>query len=303
MHAADRQSIGWTGADRLREIHLQFRGAEPAKRKNAYTSAHPSSQTGRNLLVQYAYAANRDIGSLVLDHLISKGLRPAALLLTDDEDEFTEKMVAASGLPRENTFRGKDGLEASYSLLRGLNLDYIVGVHYPYIVKKKHLELPKHGFLNLHPAYLPFNRGWHTPSWAILEGTPAGATLHFMSEELDQGDIVHQKRVAVKPSDTANDLYRRIKQAELEVFREALGQIREFSCSRKVQRTGDGSSHRKAELLDPSIAQLHLDELCSLEELLRRLRAMTTNQKTEACYFVEGGRKYRVTVQIQEEES
>ena len=79
-------------------------------------------------------------------------------------------------------------------MLEQLSLDYIICVHFPYIVPREILSIPKYGVTNLHPAYLPYNLGWHTPSWAILENTPIGATLHYMDECVDTGDIIHQKK-------------------------------------------------------------------------------------------------------------
>lgn len=87
------------------------------------------------------------------------------------------------------------------------DVDYIFGIHFPYIIKNELINLPKVGFLNLHPAYLPFNKGWHTPSWAILDERNR-ATLHFMSEELDGGDIIAQEELEVSSTVTANELYR-----------------------------------------------------------------------------------------------
>ncbi|MCH7600390.1 MAG: hypothetical protein IH973_11595, partial [Myxococcales bacterium] len=43
------------------------------------------------------------------------------------------------------------------------------------------------------------------PSWAILENTPYGATLHWVEEGMDTGDIALQREVSVLPSDTAEN--------------------------------------------------------------------------------------------------
>lgn len=251
--------------------------------------------------MKYAYAANRDLGARVLEFLIAEGFRPEVLFLTDEEDPDVLEIARLANLPESRVFRGKGGLQQAKPLLSRLDLDYVLGIHYPYLVKRAFLQIPKHGFLNLHPAYLPFNRGWHTPSWAILEGTPAGATLHVMSEELDRGDILHQKRVEVGPADTADSLYQRLKQAEFEVFREAWPAVRDFVATRTPQGKTAGTVHRRQELLEADVAELDLDKSYLLRDLLRRLRALTTSDLSEACYFVEEGRRFRVAVRIEEE--
>ena len=55
------------------------------------------------------------------------------------------------------------------------------------------LELPPHGFLNLHPSLLPDYRGPHPLFWIFRNGeTSTGVTIHFMDEGLDTGDIAAQ---------------------------------------------------------------------------------------------------------------
>ena len=127
-----------------------------------------------------------------------------------------EELIALADLPDSHVLNHKNfKTDASVALLQSLDLDYIFGIHFPHIIPKQLLDIPKIGFLNLHPSYLPYNKGWHTPSWAIMENTPVGATLHYMSEALDEGDIIAQQRVAILPEDTANTLYARILDTEL----------------------------------------------------------------------------------------
>src|SRR5690606_40574828 len=65
----------------------------------------------------------------------------------------------------EYIFEGNDFKnDENFSKLKELNLDYIIGIHFPYIIPTEVLKIPKTGFLNLHPAYLPYNKGWNTPS-------------------------------------------------------------------------------------------------------------------------------------------
>lgn len=251
-----------------------------------------------------AFAGDRDIAVWVLDFLLDQGVRPLALLIPDtDKASHDQALIERCDfLPPERILRGKafrqpEGLE----LLRALELDFIVGIHFPLIVPPAVLELPRHGVLNLHPAFLPYNRGWHTPSWALLEQTPIGATLHFMEAGVDMGDIVHQQELAVSPGDTANSLYRRLKALELEVFRAAWPALAAGSYTRRPQRPDEGTAHRRQELFSPEVQRIDLDAQVRAGDLLRRLRALTTNRIDEAAYFEVDGRRFRVQVQIQEE--
>jgi methionyl-tRNA formyltransferase len=254
--------------------------------------------------IRFAFAGDRDIAAWVLDFLRGEGARPEALLLSGPDrashaDELVRRCSDLPDIPvlSGDEFRSEQGM----GILRSLELDYIFCIHFPYLVPREVLDLPAEGVLNLHPAYLPFNRGWHTPSWALLEGTPIGATLHFMDEGLDTGDIVHQRHLEVMPNDTADTLYRRLKALELKVFREAWPALRDRNYARRPQDPEAGTMHRRKDLFADSVQRLDPSAQLPVSEVLLRLRALTTNQRGEAAYFDAGGRRYRVQVIIHEE--
>jgi methionyl-tRNA formyltransferase len=253
-------------------------------------------------VIRYAFAGDRDLSVRVLDWLLERGDAPAALLVSDgpraSHADALARRVAASGVPvlRGAAFREPEGLER----LRALDLDLVVGIHFPYLVPQAVLGIPRLGFVNLHPAYLPWNRGWHTPSWALLEGTPAGATLHFMSGEVDAGDVIHQRRLRPSPGDTAHTLYARLKALEFEVFREAWPSIAAGSPPRTPQPPG-GTARVRRELLRPEVQRIDPDAPTTAGELLTRLRALTTSEVAEAAYYEAEGRRYRVQVVVTEE--
>jgi len=250
--------------------------------------------------MKYAFAGDRQISCNLLKKLIQNGYKPEALLVTEGKgSSHAEKLIALSGLKEDFIFKGRQAIkeESTIQTLKELNLDYIFGIHYPYIIPQALIDLPKIGFLNLHPAYLPYNKGWHTPSWAILEGTPYGATLHFMSAELDKGDIIHRKKIDIKSSDTANTLYQKVLRLEEEVFLEALEDLISLNPTR-VKQVNKGTSHLKKDL--EKIREIMLEESYTGEELLNKLRALTTNNVDEAAYFIENGKKISVQVRFTE---
>jgi len=69
-----------------------------------------------------------------------------------------------------------------------------------------------HGrMLNIHPSLLPRHRGLHTHQRVLDAGDAEhGASVHFVTEELDGGPLVLQARVPVKPDDTADTLAARV---------------------------------------------------------------------------------------------
>lgn len=73
--------------------------------------------------------------------------------------------------------------------------------------------------LNIHPSLLPKFRGLHTHQRALEAGeTIHGASVHFVTDELDGGPIVLQARVPVEPGDDADGLAARVLHQEHRIY-------------------------------------------------------------------------------------
>lgn len=254
--------------------------------------------------MKIVFAGDREISVQVLDYILKRGVKLLALLVpATGRASHADRLIGMCPfLEPERILRGTRFREPeSIALLKELDPEYILGIHFPHIVPEEVLSVPQVGVLNLHPAFLPYNRGWHTPSWAILEQTPIGATLHFMDSGVDTGDIVHQAKLTVSPGDTAHTLYGRLMDLEMKVFTEAWPRLESGLYERKPQDPLQGSVHARRDLLEDDIQQIDLDEEIKAGDLLRKLRALTTNQRAEAAYFEEAGRRFRVQVVIDEE--
>jgi methionyl-tRNA formyltransferase len=252
--------------------------------------------------LKLAYAGDRDVSVRVLDQLIELGDRPDALVLPDEDrashDGALLSLCRTAGCWPVVLRAGQLKNAAAIERLQRLELDYIICVHFPYILRQPVLDAARAGVLNLHPAYLPYNRGWHTPTWSILEDTPAGASLHYVSEALDGGDVVYQEQVATNPADTAHTLYLKVKDLEVSVFREGWRRVRQGGRAGRPQDSAGSTLHRRQDLFDPAVQRIDLDEVVRTGDLLRRLRALTTSRLDEAAYFETSECKYRVQVTI-----
>ncbi len=251
-------------------------------------------------MTRLAFAGDRQVAVGCLAILLDAGVEPEALMISSpDRATHADVLLEMAGLNSDRVLIGKQIREpASIELLRSLDLDYLVGVHFPYIVPEAILEIPRVGVLNLHPALVPHNRGWHPSSWAILDGTPIGATLHFMDKGVDTGDIVAQTELEIRPEDTAHTLYGRLLDLEVALFRAAWPLLASGRPPRITQSLDLGTSHNRLDLASDSVRRLDLETSAPVKDVLRTLRALTTNDVTEAAYFEKGGRRYRVQVTI-----
>ncbi len=69
--------------------------------------------------------------------------------------------------------------------------------------------------LNIHPSLLPKHKGLHTHQRALEAGDRIhGASVHFVTEELDGGPVILQAQVPVKADDTEEQLAARVLQQE-----------------------------------------------------------------------------------------
>jgi methionyl-tRNA formyltransferase len=247
--------------------------------------------------MKYVFAGDRQISVNILKWIIDRGYCPSALIISAGKNEsHSAELIKISNLPVDRIFVGKSFYEpASIVTLNSLDADYFIGIHFSYIIPSSVLNIPKIGFLNLHPAHLPYNKGWHTPSWALLDGTPYGATLHFMSEVLDEGDIIHQKKIEVKPDDTANSLYKKVLTLEEEVFQEAFDDLLSLNPKRQKQNF-EGTSYIKGDLI--KVQEINLFDSYKAEELINILRALTTNDINESAYFIKDGKKISIQINL-----
>ncbi|HKG91032.1 MAG TPA: methionyl-tRNA formyltransferase [Gemmatimonadaceae bacterium] len=92
--------------------------------------------------------------------------------------------------------------------LRLLAPDYALVIGWSQLCRAEFLRTPRLGAVGFHPAPLPENRGRAVIPWTILQGrADTGATLFWMDEGADSGDVLLQERFAVAPDETAATLY------------------------------------------------------------------------------------------------
>ena len=77
--------------------------------------------------------------------------------------------------------------------------------------------------INIHPALLPAYKGLHTHQRALADGVSHhGASVHYVTPELDSGAVIAQGRVPVLESDTEESLQERVHRIEHVVYPEVI---------------------------------------------------------------------------------
>ncbi|MRS11745.1 MAG: methionyl-tRNA formyltransferase [Actinobacteria bacterium] len=103
--------------------------------------------------------------------------------------------------------------------VRGMAPDLIMVSSYSMLLGEDVLSIPPYGAINVHGALLPEYRGANPIQWALLNGErQTGVTMHYMTADLDAGDVVAQIRVPISFTDTWCDIHRRCISATAEML-------------------------------------------------------------------------------------
>ncbi len=120
--------------------------------------------------------------------------------------------------------------------------DFLFSFYYRRMLKAALLALPARGALNMHGSLLPKYRGRAPVNWAVLHGERAtGATLHYMAEKPDAGDIVGQTAVPILPDDTAREVFDKVTVAAEITLDAALPALLAGNAPRRAQDLAAGS--------------------------------------------------------------
>jgi methionyl-tRNA formyltransferase len=241
--------------------------------------------------MRIVYLANNRVGLGAVELLRRDGTEIAGLVVhPEGREKHRAEIVRAAGVPADRIFDAATLRDpAVLARIAALGADLALSVYFGYLLRPEFLALFG-SVLNLHPALLPYNRGAHPNVWSIVDGTPAGVTLHHVDPGVDTGDIVAQAEITVEPIDTAETLYARLEAASLALLAATWPAIRAGTATRRPQPAGHGSSHRVRDLA--SLDRIDLDRRTTARELIDLLRARTFPPHPGAYIEVDGKRVY-----------
>jgi phosphoribosylglycinamide formyltransferase 1 len=94
------------------------------------------------------------------------------------------------------------------------------------LVGRELIDAFPNAILNIHPSLLPAFPGLDAQRQAWAHGAKVtGATVHFVTADLDAGPIVLQRAVEVRDEDTAESLAARIMEEEHRLYPEAIARV------------------------------------------------------------------------------
>jgi methionyl-tRNA formyltransferase len=189
--------------------------------------------------------AYHNVGYRCIEELLRQGA-DIALIFTHEDSPREEIWFASvrdlaekNGIPYVTTDISQP---ENVERVRSIAPDFLFSFYYRNMIRPGVLEIPARGALNLHGSYLPKYRGRVPVNWAVINGeTETGATLHYMVEKPDAGDIVEQQKVPIAFTDTAFDVFGKVTDAAVAVISRAWPLLRDGTAPRVAMDLTAGS--------------------------------------------------------------
>ena len=164
-----------------------------------------------------------------------------------------DKGIATAALDHK-AFPDRAAFDAALAeTIAGFAPDLVVLAGFMRILTPEFVARYEGRMLNVHPSLLPSFAGLHTHRRAIEEGCKVhGATVHFVSAELDHGPIVAQAVVPVLPGDDEATLARRVLAAEHVLYPRAVRWVLQGARAQKDGRVTHRGHEPQGWLAEPA---------------------------------------------------
>ena len=151
--------------------------------------------------MKFVFFGTPEFAAIILEKLIKAELMPEAVICNPDKPTGRKQIITPPlvkvlaqkyGL---TVYQPKDKTEL-LEIVKNLQPDLAVTAAFGMIFPKEILEIPKYGFINVHPSLLPKYRGPTPIQTAILNGDKeTGVSLFLIDEEMDHGPILAKREL------------------------------------------------------------------------------------------------------------
>jgi methionyl-tRNA formyltransferase len=225
--------------------------------------------------MKWILCGKNDAGVACLEHLVQKGDEVWAIgVAGDDGKDGWQRSLRAAAERHGLRFEQPKRINAPEFVekLTAFRADALLSIQYDQILRGNLFRSIGCPCLNFHFALLPRHRGVAPIAWAVCEGdVEAGVTLHHMVEDIDAGDVVAQRAVAIGSEDTAREVYDAVSRACVELFRGTYPFGKDLLARRLTQDVSRASYHKNG---DFDFSRRRIDWNRPAAELQRWIRSM-----------------------------
>ncbi|WP_336617047.1 phosphoribosylglycinamide formyltransferase [Bacteroides acidifaciens] len=161
----------------------------------------------------------------IIRYFQKSGSAQVSLVLSNKSDAYVLERahrleVPCSVFPKEDWIAGDEIL----AVLQEARIDFIVLAGFLFRVPDLLLHAYPYKIINIHPALLPKYGGKGMYGDRVHQAVVAagekesGITIHYINEHYDEGDIIFQATCAVLPTDSPDDVAKKVHALEYEHF-------------------------------------------------------------------------------------
>ena len=166
-----------------------------------------------------------------LQAIIDAGI-PITAVISNRDDAIGLERAHAASIPThilsKDEFANRDSYcTALQDLIDSSQPDLIVLAGFMLILSDSFVQHYHGKLINIHPSLLPKYKGLHTHQRALANGdSEHGASIHFVTCELDGGPVISQAKIPIHPDDTADKLKLRVQNSEHKLYPATIELIR-----------------------------------------------------------------------------
>ena len=174
----------------------------------------------------------------------------------------------------------------------------IISVFWNTLIPDKILKKGNYNLYNLHPSFLPYDKGKSPYLFNIINNNPTGVSIHRISKKIDSGEILFRKRIKTKPfingftlrnvlmNESINFLNKKIKFL-------VLGKMKKIKIKNKINKINYSKNIEDK-------TKIYLNKKYKAKELIDIIRSRSGFKKYGAYFFYKK-KKYFIKVRIDEE--
>lgn len=174
-----------------------------------------------------------DLQSIIDEHKKGNINCEIALVISNRKSAYGLERAKQAGI---STACIKDQKEL-LKKLQDEKIDFIVLAGYLAILQEDLIKAYPNKIINIHPSLIPSfcgsgMYGLHVHEAVLAKGVKvSGATVHFVSEEVDGGPIIYQEAVSIADLDTAEAIQKRV----LEIEHKILPMVVRYYCEDRIR--------------------------------------------------------------------
>lgn len=219
-----------------------------------------------NKTIDIVFLGEDAFSNIILQSLISSG-HHVKLVITPWYDNLIYKKLEYTCIKNNIPFSRNKKINSDETIqqIKAANPDLGVIAHFERLIKQPIIEIPRLGFINLHPSLLPDYRGMAPQHWPIINREKeTGITIHYVDETADTGNIILQRHILLTEEMYVSDLQRIWQKEYQTVMVEAIDKLLRNEHT-IVQKHLSGRYYGKLKLEECRLTQdMHVADAYSL---------------------------------------